>query len=192
MRTRSTPGLGLRYREDKATQAAARFLERAGGSLNVLKLIKLLYFAERLAILRSGRPITFDTLVSMPKGPVLSLTFDKIDDEEQPGAESYWRHHISERSNHEVRLLVDSAPRDQLSEAEEAIIDEVWREHGHKTQWQLVEESHRLPEWRDPGGSSLPLTMADILAAGGFSQTDIEDIESDLRAEQAAARLIGA
>ncbi|MGH7718763.1 MAG: hypothetical protein ACREON_07970 [Gemmatimonadaceae bacterium] len=48
----------LRYREDKTTQAAARLIEREGGEINVMKLVKLLYLAERRALLEWGRPIT--------------------------------------------------------------------------------------------------------------------------------------
>ena len=37
------------FREDKATQAAALLLEWAGGRMNYMKLIKLLYLALRNA-----------------------------------------------------------------------------------------------------------------------------------------------
>ena len=57
------------YREDKATQAAARLLRLAGGKLNHMKLMKLLYLADRRALIQWGRPITFDWYVSMPHGP---------------------------------------------------------------------------------------------------------------------------
>jgi uncharacterized phage-associated protein len=43
-----------------------------------IKLIKLLYLADREALLRWGRPITTDRHVSMPKGPVVSQIYDLI------------------------------------------------------------------------------------------------------------------
>src|SRR5687768_11865188 len=93
----------LRYREDKTTQAAARLLRHGGGKLNHMKLIKLLYLADRKALVQWGRPITFDWYVSMPHGPVLSFTLNKINESAEPNRPSYWHQFISERSNHEVR-----------------------------------------------------------------------------------------
>jgi len=108
----------LKFREVKATQAAPRLLELEGGKMSHMKLIKLLYLAERQAILRWGRPITFDWYVSMPHGPVLSFTLDKINDAAPLDGSSYWHRHISERKGYEVTLL-GKAPNDQLSRAEE-------------------------------------------------------------------------
>jgi hypothetical protein len=71
----------LTYREPKAAQAAALLLQRAGGTMNHMKLIKLLYLADRRALVQWGRPITFDYYVSMPHGPVLSFTLDRLNDE---------------------------------------------------------------------------------------------------------------
>ena len=67
----------LKYREDGSTQAAARLLKRAGGPMSHMKLIKLLYLADRRALVRWGRPITCDWYVSMPQGPVPSFTLDR-------------------------------------------------------------------------------------------------------------------
>jgi uncharacterized phage-associated protein len=86
----------ITYREEKATQAAARLLQLVGGKLNHMKLIKLLYVADRRALLRFGRPITFDWYVSMPHGPVLSFTLDKINDSAPPDGTSYWHRVISD------------------------------------------------------------------------------------------------
>src|SRR3989304_5613958 len=103
----------LRYREDKAAQAAARLLKLGGGKMNHMKLVKLLYLADRKALLKWGRPITFDWYVSMPHGPALSFTLDKINDSAPPDGSSYWHRIISERKGHEVSLLGD-VPNDQL------------------------------------------------------------------------------
>jgi uncharacterized phage-associated protein len=179
--------MGLHFREDKATQAAARLIRRAGGKMNHMKLIKLLYLAERRALLTWGRPITFDSYVSMPHGPVLSFTLDKVNEPVDPEGGSYWHQFISERKNHEVRLLAD-APNDQLSPAEEALLDAVFSEFGHMTQWELRDYSHQLPEWRHPHGSSSPIHIRDILLGEGLSDGDVADVEEMLQAEAVAAR----
>jgi len=35
---------------------------------------------------------------------------------------------------------------DELSEAEIALLDEIFKIHGHKSRWDLVELTHQLPE----------------------------------------------
>jgi len=178
-----------RYREDRATQAAARLLKLAGGAMNHMKLIKLLYLADRRALLQWGRPLTFDSYVSMPHGPVLSFTLDKINDSPPPDGSSYWHRYISERRGHEVALLA-GVPNDQLSRADEHLLDGVFAEFGGMSRWEIRDYSHTLPEWRDPNGSSLPIAWRDILLAEGLSDDDVRDVEEGLRAEEFADGLL--
>jgi len=178
----------LKYREKKATQAAARLLQLSGGRMSHMKLIKLLYLADRRAILQWGRPITFDWYFSLPHGPVLSFTLDKINSDPDPSAPSYWHRYISEREGHEVRLL-DPSPTDDLSRAEEELLDKIHSEFGSMDQWQLRDYSHALPEWQDPQGSSIRIRIRDILAAEGFDEAEIQEIEDTLAAEAFAESL---
>ena len=75
----------LRFNERRATEAAARFLRLRGGRMSYLKLIKMLYFLDREALLRWGRPVTTDRYVSMANGPVVSRIYDLIREEPAPG-----------------------------------------------------------------------------------------------------------
>jgi len=59
----------LAFDEVKATQAAALFMKLAGGSMNYMALIKLLYRTDREAFRRCGLSITTDKYVSMKLGP---------------------------------------------------------------------------------------------------------------------------
>jgi len=179
------------YREDRATQAAARLLNLRGGNMSYMKLIKLLYFADRKALAELGRPITFDHYVSMPHGPVLSRTYDLISAEPDPGVESYWRQYVSQRdTSYDVHLLRDEVPNDQLSSAEEAILDGIFAEWGRKSRYQVRDHSHTLPEWTDPHGSSYPINVRDVLLAQGRTQEDAEEIEAALAAESALHALV--
>ena len=63
--------------------------------MSYLKLLKLLYIVERTALLRWGRPVTFDRFVSMPHGPVMSRTYDLNMEEPGPGGESIFHKRIS-------------------------------------------------------------------------------------------------
>ena len=97
----------LRYRLERATQAAAYLLKLRGGRMSYMKLLRLMYLADREALLRMGRPITYDRYVSMDHGPVLSQTYNLLVSEEAPSHESsYWRQHISEPDRYEVTLRI--------------------------------------------------------------------------------------
>lgn len=177
------------FREDKATQAAARLLKLRGGRMSHLKLVKLLYLVERESLIRFGAPFTYDSYVSMPHGPVLSATLDRIN--ERPMYEGgYWDQHITPKQNNEVGLRdADNVPDDQLSRAEEALIDEIFRTYGHLGRWDLVELTHRLPEWTDPHGSSLPIDPAAILLGKGYTEEDVADMRAEWEEAAYAASL---
>src|ERR1700687_4607723 len=97
----------LRFNERRATEAAARFLTLRGGRMSYLKLIKMLYFLDRAALLRWGRPVTPARYVSRDNGPVVSRIYDLIREEAAPGTDSIWRHYISAPQEWEVALLAD-------------------------------------------------------------------------------------
>jgi hypothetical protein len=108
----------------------------------------------------------------MDRGPVVSRILNLIREEPEPGVASFWRRHISSREAYSVQLVSDPGS-DDLSRAEENLIDGIFAEHGRKDQWELVEYCHRLPEWKDPEGSSLPLGYAGILRTGDKTEDEI-------------------
>jgi uncharacterized phage-associated protein len=170
----------LPFNEAKVTQAAAKLLSLSDGEMNYTKLIKLLYLIDRQALLKWGRPVSTDCYVSMNKGPVLSNTLNLINDEREPGSTSVWAEYISKPSNYRVSLL-KAAPTDELSQAEEELIEEVFNEFRAHNQWQLIDFVHTLPEWQDPHGSAIPIDYKDILVAGNKTPIEIQTIEEDLQ-----------
>lgn len=181
----------LRYREDRATQAAARFLKLRGGRMSYLKLMKLLYLADRKALIELGRPITYDAFYSMPRGPVLSRTLDLMSEEPEPhGRPSYWHQHISPPEGWEVVLRDgESVPNDQLSDADEAVINAIYDEFGKWSRWDLVKYTHNLPEYEDPDGSSIPIPHERILKLSGMNEDDIAAINDAMAHEALLSRI---
>ncbi len=169
----------LRFNERKATQAAAHLLRLRGAQMSYMKLIKLLYLADRTALLRWGRPITTDTYVSMDRGPVLSRVLDLATDEDLPGQTSVWAKHITEPEHYAVRLRNDPG-EDELSTAEVQLLDEIFRQHGTKSRWELVDLTHKLPEWKNPQGGAISIQYRDILKAGGKTEIEIASVEDEL------------
>jgi uncharacterized phage-associated protein len=171
------------FNERNAAQAAAYLLKRHDGRLNYMKLIKLLYLADRKALLDCGKPITGDRMVSMPKGPVLSGILELINWGQKREEPCAWLDYVSPPEQYEVRLLNHRPDFDLLSERECLILDEIDATYGKVDKWSLVELTHELPEWRDPCGSSLPIDPADILRAESRCEQEIRHIAED--AEQA-------
>jgi uncharacterized phage-associated protein len=169
----------LPFNEKKATQAAAYFLKRRGGRMSYMKLIKLLYLADRKALLTWGRPITTDRYFSMNHGPVLSRVLELTTDGEARGTKSIWTSVISEPAKYDV-CLKGVAGDDELSDAEIGVEDEIFGQFGAMSRWDLVETTHCLPEWKDPYGGAIPISYGDILRAAGKTHLEIAAIEDEI------------
>lgn len=167
------------FQERKAAQAAAFFIFKAGGCLEILKLMKLLYLAERESLRSFGEMITGDAFVSMPHGPVLSMTYDCINGG-QPESSNGWGAWISDRQNRVVSLrdasMLRSPEQDlmALSESDLESLEKTWDEFGHYSGWDLRQLTHNglCPEWEDPHGSSRPIPLQKLLSILGYSQDD--------------------
>lgn len=173
------------YNPVKAAQAAAKIIKLHGGPIDTLVLMKLLYLADREALLDSGYTITGDAMVSMPHGPVLTNILDCITCNERP-----WRDYIQERQNHLLSLEVPDPSDDELSEYEIEILERVHQLYGHLGPWQIRKLTHELPEYEDPNGSSCRIEPSDILKFAGRSQKDIETLTGEAESLYSVQRLI--
>jgi uncharacterized phage-associated protein len=174
------------FREDKTTQMAARFLRLSGNRrMPYIKLIKLLYLADRKMLTTRGKPITYDRWVSMNKGPVLSSTLNII---RSLIPSEYWTQHFR-TSYHDV-ILCDDPGADNLSRAEDRIITEIFEEFGHLDRWELVRRVHELPEWKDPNGTSVEIPYEEVMRKEGFTEEEIEATMDNIGAGDALTRVL--
>ena len=168
------------FDERRTAQAAAFLLHRAGGTLPILKLIKLLYLAERHSFQRYGEPLTGDALVAMNNGPVLSATYDHIKGN-LPSAQQGWDTWVSSRNGNQVSLrdsdMIRSPEQDllRLSDSDLEILEETWTQFGHMSPWALVAYTHSdaCPEWEHPHGTSRPITYETLFPALGYSPEQV-------------------
>ena len=65
-----------KYNKEKLIQVSAYILKRLGGTSDMHKLFKVLYFAEKDYLSKFGRMITGDNFIAMKYGPVPSMIFD--------------------------------------------------------------------------------------------------------------------
>jgi uncharacterized phage-associated protein len=176
--------LNLSFDESKATEAAAFLLSRSDQTMNYMKLIKLLYLADREALIRWGRPISTDRYVSMKHGPVLSNVLNLISFGSLSEKAGSWSSLISNPSGYDVSLEREISEEDfeELSVAERKLLDEIWRKYGGLDEWELVDLLHDVGEWQDPHGTSVPISYSEILRAGGRSEDFIAAVEGELSA----------
>jgi uncharacterized phage-associated protein len=183
------------FRERKAAQVAAWFLRQQGGRMPHLKLIKLMYLADREAMAVHGFPITGDQVVAMPHGPVLSMTLNYINGDIESGDDG-WECWVRDRDNHEVSLEdrpVDREQLDELSAAELDSLGRVWQQFGMMSKWQLRDHTHQhCPEWQDPQGSSIPISYKRIFQALGRSEQEATRLAQRLEDQRSVDRVINA
>lgn len=166
--------------DDAATvEATAYLLQRAGGRMNYTVLLKLLYLADRKALASWGSPITGAHMVNMDNGPVLSEVYDLIKGNSAIRGYRNWSKYIA-KVQYDVALTTQySMPLEELSEAAREILDELFYRFGHYTYGQMIDYCHKLPEWHDPDGTSVPLAPEDILRSLGNNEETIKEVARD-------------
>lgn len=148
-------------RERQAAQLAAAFILKAGRALGVVRLMKLMYLAEREAMRRCGLPIVFDDIYAMREGMVLSRTFDLMTAKQGTPTTGEWAKHIAPPSHRGIDVCQGVGPTslEALSRPNKEVVDCIWERHGSSSRDALVHDvHHRLDEWMerwfDPNRSS--------------------------------------
>ena len=150
-------------------QMSAWFINKAGGKMPHIKLMKLLYLAERTYIEEYNQPFLGDDLYSMENGAILSRTLNFMQGKIQPRDRGDWDKWVSPKRNHKVSLAREFKMEelDLLSKAIIRILEDLWEEHQDKTKWGMVDYIHKhCKEWKDPKGSSEKISYRKLLSKG--------------------------
>ena len=182
---------------DRAIQLAAFCIRKSGSDrMNTMKLLKLLYIADRESLRTAGYALTGDAPFALKHGPVLSRIYDLTKTsndwaflDENP-EEVLWCSHF--RAEGRDLCIAKEAGEDRLSEHDKSVISEVMDCHGHLDQFQLCDLTHEFAEWRnnDPGSSSCPIPLRDILEALGRHEA-AKAVEQAQREDQHFASIFG-
>ncbi|WP_460275471.1 Panacea domain-containing protein [Celeribacter sp. ULVN23_4] len=162
------------YNPRKAAQTIAFFAMKEGHAINVLKVIKLVYLADRESVRARGFPIQQEARVSMPYGPVNSVTLGWVNGSYRDNGE--WSSVLSDRSNHRVGLCdanMTADDLDELSTHELGILETVWNQFGDMDRFDLADWTHdpnNVPEWENPNGSSVPIPLERMMSAVGLDR----------------------
>jgi uncharacterized phage-associated protein len=168
----------FRFDFAKALQAAAELLRHEPGKqMSRLRLLKLLYIADREALQETGRPITCDAAVAMRHGPVLTRLYDIMKGEHVNSPE--FDRHV-EQQGYQLTLVGDPG-KDRLNRFEIRKLRALSERYRDMGDWDLAEETHGFPEWKrnDPGDSSRPIPFEHVLEAVGHPPERVEAILAD-------------
>lgn len=167
----------------KAIQSAGLLLsEFDGHCMEHIRLLKLLYIAERKSVQETAMPMIGSQLVAMRNGPLHSQVYDLIKDQ-TPDAPK-WRKYFQQQGRHIHRVKDPGVG--SLSRRDVRILKDVLNEFRDIDTWEIVELTHDFEEWqqafnRIPDSSSTPITPCDLFKALGLSKDELLAYEDQAR-----------
>ena len=175
----------------KIIQIVQHVLAKTGFRLNYTKLIKLLYLSDRESLKLWDSAITKDSYASLKQGPVLSGLYNLIKGDYRDRADqAQWNAFFMRDGYDLIAIHKSEFPKDELSPREMEIIDSIEKKYRGWDYGKLIDLLHdgsRFPEWKDPGESSQPLSLEDILRALGRTEEQIKSLmeeEESFRREE--------
>jgi uncharacterized phage-associated protein len=129
------------FDESKALATILYLAQKAGVTIDLYSVVKLVYCADKMHLHEWGRTITGDKYAKMRYGPVPSATYDML---KAVRGDRDWERDLSsyfEVSGNKVTALIDP-DRDEFSDSDIQCLDKVFAEHGHKAFDELVSSAH--------------------------------------------------
>jgi uncharacterized phage-associated protein len=179
-----------RFDTTKTVQAAAALLRfEPSWRMSRLRLLKLLYIADRECLKETGRPIIGHRVVAMDHGPLHSAVYDLI--KGQRSDENLWSSFIRNTDHRDLVLCADPGAA-RMSRYELAKLEDVSARFAEQDDFSLSLRTHEFDEWKKNfhPGTSTPIPLRDIIAAVGRSE-DAEEIEQDLKDSETFANVFG-
>src|ERR1700730_721904 len=151
----------LGFRSRKAAQVSAVFLARAGGRMDKLKLIKLLYLTERESLAKRGRPIFYDEFYSLKDGPICSNALDCLNGQSD---KDVWSAYVRKEGSKDMLLVAECD--DEISRSDRDILQSVWEQFGWMNTNQVRQWTHlHCPEYTEVASGRLPIDYTQIARA---------------------------
>lgn len=175
---------------EKKIQASAVLARLEGGRIERLRLLKLLYIADRESLKERACPIIGGRVVAMNNGPLHSTVYNMIKGEtEEPNHD--WEN-VFKNDGHNV-VLEQEPGRMELSDWEIEKLTAVSESHRSIDTWELAELTHGFREWQECHfeGSSRTIPLEKILTVLGFTADEIDEIQKEAEAHARMERLIG-
>lgn len=135
-----------------------------------LRVLKMLYIADRESIKEIGRPIIGSQAVAMEHGPLHSKAYDLIKGNHKDAA-LWFKYFDTERWFIKMNSETDVS---ELSRYEVTKLEEISKRYYHYDEWQLSKLTHDFVEWernyKEDSRSSFPIPFEEIIEAVGISE----------------------
>lgn len=151
---RSMLRIHLNFNYKKATQMLNYFALKEGGQINKMKVLKLIYLADRYHLRKYGRLITNDVYFAMNYGPVPSAVKDIAESSDFLGQkeEEYSKKYITSSDPHSLKS-VNIVDENTFSDTDIEALNFTWEHFGLINQFDLAELTHKYPEWKKHEGA---------------------------------------
>ena len=146
------------FDEKQATEAMVFLLSLNGGNMSCMKVIKMLYLADRYSMSNGHGSITTDSYISLPDGPASSNILDCI--RWNSGVE--WKKHIRTNGNL-VEISYPIKHYEKLSRYYMETLSNVYERFKDYNLEELESCCRSLGEWKNPHGSSMPISIESII-----------------------------
>ncbi|WP_088255859.1 Panacea domain-containing protein [Fimbriiglobus ruber] len=185
--------LNYKFNFQKTLQASAVILGDHHGRMEYIRLLKLLYIADRELLAETGRTLTGDHAVAMKRGPVLSAVYELVKNQGAADQVKAWSDAVH-RDGYEVVLSGDVGIT-RLTKAEAKKLHDVCNRFRDTDSEGLSDLTHEFQEWSDVfdtrnPNSCYPIRWESALAAQGAADL-IEEAENALREQELADTAFG-
>lgn len=177
------------FKQDVAIQAILYILKRMGGTCDIHRCHKILYFADNEHLSKYGRSITGDAYVRMDFGPVPTCIYDLF---KAVRGDSYFasqvddvRHDCFHFVNTKDIAATKQPDMSYLSESDVEILDKYISQFKNKDFGEISEASHGYA-WSHTVQNGI-ISVRDRLTELGDTDEYIKYIEDQMRAEEAVA-----
>jgi uncharacterized phage-associated protein len=155
---------------EKIIQVLA-YIQKRIDCRNKLKLIKLLFFADRINLRKGYGFISFDIYYALKNGPAASKTLNIINKYEDyldmtpDNIKLYDKIQIINKNDR----IIEETKTSYISEVEMSALDEVCKIFGRFTVDELIEITHDYPEWKRYEESfNAGITDSELIVVGDF------------------------
>ncbi len=181
--------IAFTFNFEKTLQSSGVVLGRHHGRMESIRLLKILYIADRELLAETGRTLTGDRAVAMKKGPVLCGVYDLIKGTSRDA--TAWDS-VIRTDKYEVVLTEAPVGTGKLTKAEKQKLLDLCERYRDTDSEDLSELTHGFAEWADVfdpknPASSYPIEWEAVLAAQGEG-----DWAGEVEADQRERRLTDA
>ena len=176
------------FKQDIAIQAILYILKKMGGTCDIHKCHKILYFADNEHLSKYGRSITGDAYVRMDFGPVPTCIYDLF---KAVRGDSYFASQVDDVRkgcfhfvNNKDIAAVAEPDMSYLSESDVEMLNKYIEKLKDKDFIEVTDSSHGYA-WSHTVQNGV-ISVRDRLTEMGDSEEYIHYIEEQMRAEEAA------